>query len=236
MALALVGAALSAVPAPPAQAQLNTVAVSVGAAFPSTVTVGAQNQPAILAIVNNSLGTVANLPVVLSMFTLNPSCLNTTSIVGSEPCTQPEPRPIPGQPIFNIDPIATGRAGTACTGILFAVSPPNANGTVTFTPTGPVVLGPSAVAVPRTKATAWVPPSIGLWMTSKVKSMVHWAAGPPVDDGPRTTGELGVKTTVPAASGGDTWKVVPAHPVPARPIATGSMDRMGNAGSGRGSG
>jgi len=124
-----------------ADAQVNAIAVSTAPAFPSTVTVGDQNQPGLLALTNNSVGNLSTQPVTITNIRLNPSCVSAGTAVGAEPCTQPEPRLIPG-PIFNIDPIATGRASTACAGIFFAVSPPNANGTVTFTPTAPVILAP----------------------------------------------------------------------------------------------
>jgi len=146
--LALVVASLTVMP-DPADAQVNAIIVSSGPAFPSNVQVGAQNQPGLLAITNNSVGNLSTQPVTITNIRVNPSCTSAGTAVGAEPCTSPEPRALPG-PIFNIDPIATGRAGTACAGLLFAVSPPNANGTVTFTPTGPVVLAPVTTGGPTT--------------------------------------------------------------------------------------
>jgi len=146
--LALVVASLTVMP-DPADAQVNAIAVSTAPAFPSAVTVGAQNQPGLLALTNNSVGNLSTQPVTITNIRLNPSCVSAGTAVGTEPCTQPEPRAVPG-PIFNIDPIATGRAGTACAGILFAVSPANANGTVTFTPTAPVILAPVTTGGPTT--------------------------------------------------------------------------------------
>jgi len=134
----------------PANAQVNAIIISSGPAFPANVTVGDQNQPGLIAITNNSVGNLSTVPVTITNIRMNPSCTSAGTAVGAEPCTSPEPRALPGQPIFNIDPIASGRAGTACAGLLFSVSPPNPNGTVTFTPTGPVVLAPVTTGGPTT--------------------------------------------------------------------------------------
>jgi len=133
----------------PAQAQVNALAVAAGPAFPSSVQVGQQNQPGLIAVTNNSVGNLATQPVTITNIRLNPSCANSFSGSGNEPCTQPDSRSLPG-PILGMDAIATGRPGTACAGILFAVSAPNANGTVTFTPTSPVVLAPVTTGGPTT--------------------------------------------------------------------------------------
>jgi hypothetical protein len=96
---------------------------------------------------------------------------------------------------------------------------------------GGVGLGAEA----STKDTAKVLPSMGRCSTSKVKSMMQVVVGPPVVTGARTTGPVGVKVTVPLALGGDTENRRPAHAVPARPVAMGSMSKMG-PGTARGSG
>ena len=47
---------------------------------------------------------------------------------------------------------------------------------------------------------------------------MHWAAAPPGFEGPRITAALGVKVTLPLASGAPAVKVVPAQAVPALPV------------------
>jgi uncharacterized repeat protein (TIGR01451 family) len=139
----------------PTQAQLSGLGISNVVVFPSTTTVGDQNTPAALVLTNNSFGApLNNQNVTVSNIRINPSCDDVS--VPAAVCGAPEPRPIPTLPVFDIEPpgvvttdpigpVATGRAGTACAGTVFTVSPPDASGTVTLTPSTPVVLGPSNV-------------------------------------------------------------------------------------------
>jgi len=147
----------------PAQAQgpLQSFAVAPQVFFPSSVPVGAQNQPAVISIRNNSGGApIETQPVTVTSITFNPSC----AAFGGEVCTVPEPRPITTLPVFDVEPpgvvttdpvgpTATGRAGTVCAGFTFMVSSPDAVGTVTFTPSAPVILGPATGSAATTTCT-----------------------------------------------------------------------------------
>ncbi|MCA1683934.1 MAG: hypothetical protein LC708_02230 [Actinobacteria bacterium] len=139
MLVTLLVSSLSVVgPAAPASAQpISGIQLSFGPGFPGAVTVGDQNRNAAILITNNSFGALGTVPVTISNIRLNPTCESGTASGVGEPCQVPEMRAIAG-PIFNIDSPAVGRAGTACAGQIFTISPPDANGTVTF-------LGPAIV-------------------------------------------------------------------------------------------
>ena len=81
-------------------------------------------------------------------------------------CPTPEPRPNPALPVIDIEPVSRHRpsrtscrrpAGTACAGIPFTPSAPAADGTVTLTPSAPLILGPSAVGGPAGRASSISP-------------------------------------------------------------------------------
>jgi hypothetical protein len=129
----------------PAGAQVSAIAASALPAFISNVNVGDQNKPALISITNHSIGAAGDVNVTVSNIRLHPSC----AASGAVACATPEPRPTAAQPIFNVDP-ATGRAGTSCAGILFSVSAPDAFGTVTFTPSSPVILAAVSLGGPHT--------------------------------------------------------------------------------------
>jgi hypothetical protein len=67
--------------------------------------------------------------------------------------TLANPCPTPDLGVFQVAPTATGAAGTACAGVNFSVSAPNASGTVTFTPPVPVVLAPPGGAAGSDRCT-----------------------------------------------------------------------------------
>src|SRR5688500_8131659 len=69
---ALVGA--SVVAAAPASAQVSGVSIGVTPAFSSPVTVGAQNQAALIQITNGSFGTAGTEPVTITNIRVNASC------------------------------------------------------------------------------------------------------------------------------------------------------------------
>ena len=117
--------------APPSA--VAAVILTTALPFPgSTVTVGQTNVPASLTITNLSTAPDATGTVTLTTVDFNPSCPDNTI----SPCTTPD------LAVFSVSPTATGRAGTGCAGQLFTVSGPASDGTYTFTPTSPVVLGP----------------------------------------------------------------------------------------------
>ncbi|MGI8808533.1 MAG: hypothetical protein ACR2KK_11945 [Acidimicrobiales bacterium] len=144
--LLLVVASLAVIPNA-AQGQLQAFGTQPLPLFPTNVMVGQQDVAAALAITNTSQGAPINTQTVLiSNIRVNPSCA--VQPTSASACTLPEPRPDPSQPIFRIDSPAVGRAGTACAGVIFTVSAPDANGTVVFMESAPVVLGPSNGAGP----------------------------------------------------------------------------------------
>lgn len=130
---------------PGASGQGIGIGVAVTPAFQSPVVVGQQGQPALLQIVNDSLGATAAIEsVTLTNIRLNPACA-TSAVVGGagvpSPCSAPEPRWVPTQPVLSLGPSST--AGTTCPGAPFAISGPDAEGDYAFTPTGgPVTLAP----------------------------------------------------------------------------------------------
>jgi len=128
----------------PAQAQLSSFTVSALPLFPTNVVVGAQNQAAAAVITHSSVGPIASQSAAVSSIRLNPSC-NSSGIL---PCSAAEPRALAGLPILGVDSPASGRAGTACAGTLFTASAPDATGTITFTPSATVILGPASVGGP----------------------------------------------------------------------------------------
>lgn len=130
---------------PGASGQGIGIGVAITPAFQDPVTVGQQDQPALIQVVNDSLGAVAGIDwVTLTSIRLNPACATSAVVGGSSaasPCSTPEPRPDASQPILRLD--SPSVAGTTCPGGPFAISGPDAEGDYAFIPTsGPVRLAP----------------------------------------------------------------------------------------------
>lgn len=141
--LALVAAALGLAPA--ATGQLSGLGLAITPAFQSPVAVGQQNQPAVLQLVNESVGPQAVVDTVtVTNVRLHPACAGSAVLGGPgapSPCGVLEPRPDPNLPILDLDDVST--AGTSCPGAPFAISGPDAEGDYAFTPTaGPLTLAP----------------------------------------------------------------------------------------------
>jgi hypothetical protein len=111
--------------APAASAQVASFSIGITIGGPSSVTAGATNTAASLALVNNSMNMG---PVTLTTISYHPSCADFNLA-----CTAPEPG------VFTLSPTATGAAGTGCAGVAFTVTTDMA-GRSTFTPAAPVVL------------------------------------------------------------------------------------------------
>ena len=129
---------------PPSSGQVSGIGLAITPAFQTPLIVGQQNQPAIVQLVNNSVGVQAAVETVtVTNIRLNPGCA-TSAVVGGagapSPCTTLEPRPVPAQPILDLDDAST--AGTTCPGGPFAITGPDAEGDYAFTPTGAVTLAP----------------------------------------------------------------------------------------------
>ncbi|MDQ1357811.1 MAG: hypothetical protein QOG44_2184 [Acidimicrobiaceae bacterium] len=129
--LALVAAAAVLVTAGAAQAN---VALSVSLSWPSGAGVGAQAVPASFTIQNTNTPPQQADTLKVTLLRLAPSCASVRS--GTTVCPSPDPG------VYSLSPTAVGQAGTACAGITFAVSAPDASGTVTLTPGTAVVLQP----------------------------------------------------------------------------------------------
>ncbi|MEA2356235.1 MAG: hypothetical protein QOD61_2364, partial [Solirubrobacteraceae bacterium] len=109
--------------------------------FPSPVMVGQSGVPATLTITNISDGKEAPLDVTLDQITLVPSC-GTLAISGAD-C--PAAAVDPG--VLRLSPTGVGEAGTVCGGVTFTTSIIDATeGKYQFTPSAPVVLGPTGSA------------------------------------------------------------------------------------------
>ncbi|MGH9265025.1 MAG: hypothetical protein ACRD1D_10080, partial [Acidimicrobiales bacterium] len=135
IAMAVLATALTLVPNL-AGAQVAGLGVGVTPAFDSPVTVGEQDQPALIQLVNNSFGPQAGVDTVtLTNLQINTSCaVSAVDPVGPSPCPTPEPRPNPALPVLDLDAAST--AGTTCPGGPFTITGPDAEGDYTFTPTG----------------------------------------------------------------------------------------------------
>ena len=140
--LALVAAAYGLVPA--ASAQLSGIGLAITPAFQSPVTVGQRTQPALVQLVNQSVGQAAADTVTVTNVRINPACA-VSAVQGApgvpSPCMALEPRPDPALPIFELSDVST--PGTTCPGAPFVISGPDAEGDYAFTPTaGPLTLAP----------------------------------------------------------------------------------------------
>lgn len=106
------------------------VGVGVTPNFPTTVTVGANDLAATLAITNNSDGGDGN-PLTLNSVKLIPSCGTISGVSCSTPDTG----------VFNVD--ASGTGSGSCAANTFTIAETNATtGEVTFTPNAPISLTP----------------------------------------------------------------------------------------------
>jgi hypothetical protein len=120
------GAFLFAIGATPAFANAG---MGVQVIFPPSVTVGQTNLAGSIDVQNTS--TPDTLTITLDTITLIPAC-GAYSIIT---CTQLDPG------VLSINPVATGRALTACAGTTFNVAPTGQpDGSYSFTPVAPVTL------------------------------------------------------------------------------------------------
>ena len=135
LARALGGALVLAVSlAPAAMAQQGGVSAQAQPQFPPTATVGAQDVPASLLLENLSEAEFATDSFQATQITLTPSC-GTKLGFGVCPAGGEDPG------VYAASATGTGRAGTACAGITFAISVLEpATGRLLFTPNAPVVL------------------------------------------------------------------------------------------------
>ncbi|HEX2046982.1 MAG TPA: hypothetical protein VHF27_04400 [Acidimicrobiales bacterium] len=142
--MAALAAAITLAPGP-ASSQVAGLGGSVTPAFQSPVTVGDQNQPALIQLVNAAFGPqAATEPITVTDIRVNTSCQGLGTApdpLGPSPCPAgfSEPRPNPALPVLDLD--ATSGPGTTCPGGPFIITGPDAEGDYTFTPTtGPVTL------------------------------------------------------------------------------------------------
>src|SRR4051794_14506971 len=130
VAIALVAGAATLVPNL-AAGQVAGLGGSVTPAFTNPVTVGAQNQPAIVQLVNGAFGPqAATETLTISNIELNPSCQDSTNQpqgTGPSPCLAgtTEPRPNPALPVLALNPPTTV-ATTPPGGPLLTPGPPAA--------------------------------------------------------------------------------------------------------------
>ncbi|MEA2193710.1 MAG: hypothetical protein QOG42_144 [Solirubrobacteraceae bacterium] len=98
-------------------------------------TVGTTGLPASVTITNTNSPPNNAESNALTQLRVALSCGTTGTVANL--CPSPDPG------VFSISSTATGRAGSACAGVIFSVSAPDASGVVTFTPSGgPVVIPP----------------------------------------------------------------------------------------------
>ena len=109
------------------------VGLSQSFSMPSAVAVG-QTVNGTFTVINTNTVPNQGESNTVSSLRLAPSCGGPG--VPANPCSTPDPG------VFAVNTPATGAAGTACAGVLFTVSAPDANGIVTFVPNSPVVLAP----------------------------------------------------------------------------------------------
>jgi hypothetical protein len=115
------------------------VGLLVAPNVPTSLVVGQAGVASTLTITNGSNGTEAGLDVTINTITLVPSC-GTQAISGAD-C--PTGSVDPG--VLHPSPTGTGQTGTACQGTSFTTSVIDAtDGKYEFTPSAPVVLGPTS--------------------------------------------------------------------------------------------
>ncbi len=111
------------------------VGASAGFTVPDGASVGSTNLIGSITVTNTNTAPNQNESNQVIEIKFAPSCGAAGTV--ASPCSLPDPG------VFSVNPTATGTAGTACAGQTFTVSAPDANGVVTFSPSGPpVVLAP----------------------------------------------------------------------------------------------
>ena len=132
LCIAALLAFIAIIGAPAAMGQ--TLQMSAGVTFPSTVIVGQEDLAVSINAKNDSiLGGTYSTSIVerLDLMTLQVSCTN-----NSIPCAVPE-----NPPVFVISSASgTGAAGSACAGVTFTIAPTANPGEYTFTPQSQVLL------------------------------------------------------------------------------------------------
>src|SRR5947208_5898053 len=112
---AVTALALSAVFAVSAGAQVNGARLAIGPTMPTSTTVGAKGVPVFVSLTNLSEPTDGKLIIPPDSITLTPSC-------GSLPGGAVPPCPNPDPGVFAVGATGTGRAGTNCAGLTYAIS------------------------------------------------------------------------------------------------------------------
>ena len=131
--LALVLGVFGATLGPVGPASAN-VGINGSLQMPSGRAVGTTGQPGSLTVRNTNTSPQNGDSNTVTELRLVPSCGTTST--SSDLCSSPDPG------VFSISPTATGAAGTACAGIVFDVTAPDAIGAVTFVPRRAVVIPP----------------------------------------------------------------------------------------------
>ncbi len=109
-----------------------SVSISQSITVPSALAVG-QTAPGSLTLLNINTPPQQDESLTLTSLRLAPGCQSAGTV--ASPC------PAPDLGVFSIS-AASGAPGTACAGVTFNVSAPDASGVVTLTPTSTVVLSP----------------------------------------------------------------------------------------------
>lgn len=122
----------------PAGAAHANVSMTVSLTWPTGAGVGDVNVPASFTAQNLNTAPQQNETLTITLMRLAPSCAAMRS--GSNVCPSPDPG------VYRLSPAGTGAPGTACAGITFSASAPDASGVVTFTPSTAVVLQPPGAA------------------------------------------------------------------------------------------
>ena len=122
-----------------------TVGTSASMTLPVAVAVGQTNLAGSFTMVNTNTAPNQAESNTVNEMRLALSCGSAPGV--GEPCPTPDPG------VFSVNSPATGAPGTACAGINFTASAPDASGSVTFTPNVPVVLGPPGGAAGSDRCT-----------------------------------------------------------------------------------
>ncbi|MDQ1391277.1 MAG: trimeric autotransporter adhesin [Acidimicrobiaceae bacterium] len=113
------------------------VSMGISLSWPSGAGVGNGNLAGSFTVQNLNTAPNQTETLTVTVIRLAPSCGAAPS--GTTVCPSPDPG------VFHLSSPATGAAGTACAGVTFTVSAPDASGAVTLTPSTAVVLqGPGA--------------------------------------------------------------------------------------------
>ena len=112
---------------------------------PSAVAVGQTGLAASLTAINTNTPPNQAESNTLTSVRVAPSCAAAPA--------PPNPCPAPELGVFSLSATGSGAAGTACAGMTFTISAPDASGITTFTPSGTVVLAPPGGAVGSDRCT-----------------------------------------------------------------------------------